>query len=51
MCAGNHAPSYGKTKQKDNVHQFAFQLVDLWQRAFGRDVTLVTIVGIKKKVR
>ena len=44
----NHASSYDKTKQKDHAHQFALQLVDLWQRAFGRDVVLVTIVGIKK---
>ena len=44
----NHAPSFGETKLKDHVHQFTLQLVDLWQRAFGRDVVLVTIVAIKK---
>ena len=50
MCADNHASSYGKTKQKDHVHQFAFQLVDLWQMAFEKDAALVTIVGIEKSL-
>ena len=44
----NHVPNYGKTKQRGYINQFALQLVDLWQRAFGIDVLLVTIGGIKK---
>ena len=44
----NHAHSYDKTEQKDHVHQFALQLVEFWQRTFGRDIVLVTIIGIKK---
>ena len=44
----NHVPSYDKTKQRGYINQFALQLVDLWQRAFGIDVLLVTIGGIKK---
>ena len=39
----NHAPSYGKIKQKVHIHQFALQLVDLWQKAFGRVVALAGV--------
>ena len=39
----HHSPSYGSIKQKDHIHQFSLRLITLWQKAFGRDVKLITI--------
>ena len=46
----HHAPSYRVKKQTDHIHQFALRIVELWQKAFGRDVSLVTIRGVKDKL-
>ena len=44
-----HTSAYGTNKQKYHIHQFSLRITDLW-KAFGRDVSLVTIRGVKDKL-
>ena len=35
-----YAPSFGGAKQKDHVHHFCKHILEIWQKAFGRDVEI-----------